>query len=424
MIRIEPKKRISGEIKVNGDKSISHRALIFSAMSKGYSEIENLSSAGDCYSTVKCLVKLGVEIEMGKTIRILGKGLGGFKEPEDILDVENSGTTIRLISGLLAGQPFFSVITGDSSLRRRPVDRVIVPLSLMGAEFWSRGNNKFPPVAVKGRYPLKPINYELPVASAQVKSAIIIAGLFTDGKSSITEPLPSRDHTERLLPAFGAKIEKNGNTVTVYGGQGLEGQKIYIPGDFSSASFFMVAGLIVPESEILIKDVGLNPGRIGLLGVIERMGGDIEVYHKKDMLNEPVGDILVRSSSLRGTVVKRDEIPILIDEVPLIAVLGAFAEGETVVNGAEELRVKESDRIKAIVTEFKKLKVDIEEMPDGFIIRGPSVPEGGRVESYNDHRIAMALAIAGLASKGPVEINNEGCVVISFPDFWDILNGL
>lgn len=424
MIKIEQKKRITGEIEVNSDKSISHRALIFASMSQGLSEIENLSSARDCYSTMKCLIKLGVEIEEGKTIKILGKGLRGFKEPEDVLDAENSGTTIRLLSGLLAGQEFLSVITGDNSLRKRPMDRVIKPLSLMGADFWARENNRFPPLAIKGKYPLRPIKYELPVASAQVKSAIIIAGLFADGETIVTEPLPSRDHTERLLPAFGARIEKNGNTVKVYGQQKLEGQKVYIPGDFSSASFFIVAGLIVPNSEIFIKNVGLNPGRIGLVDVIRRMSGDIEIHKKGDMLNEPIGDILVRSSRLKGTVVKKEEIPALIDEVPLIAVLGAYAEGETIVSGAEELRVKESDRIKAIVTEFRKLKVNIQELPDGFIIYGPSIPEGGIVESYNDHRIAMALAIAGLASKGEISINNEECVAISFPDFWDILKRL
>ncbi len=425
MIKIEPKSSgIKTEIRVNGDKSISHRVAIFSAMSKGISEIENFSSARDCYSTIKCLSALGIEIDIEKTIKIRGAGIRGFKEPNNILDAENSGTTIRLLSGLLAGQPFFSVLTGDDSLRRRPMDRVIVPLSLMGAEFWARENSKFPPIAIKGKYPLKPIDYNLPIASAQVKSAIIIAGLLAEGESRITEPLPSRDHTERLLPAFGAKLVKTGNTTVVYGNQELEGQKLYVPGDFSSASFFITAGLIVPDSEILIKDVGLNPGRIGLLNVIERMGGKIEVYHKEDVLNEPVGDLLVKSSQLKGTTVSKEEIPILIDEVPLIAVLGAYAEGETIVKGAEELRVKESDRIKAIVTEFKKLGVDIEEFPDGFVVSGPSIPRGGLVESYNDHRIAMALAIAGLSARGPVSINNEECVSISFPDFWDIMSRL
>jgi len=425
MITIEPRNRgIRAEIRVNGDKSISHRVAIFSAMSRGISEIENFSSARDCYSTIRCLRALGVDIEEGRKIKINGVGIRGFKEPEDILDAENSGTTIRLLSGLLAGQPFLSIITGDDSLRRRPMDRVIVPLSLMGAEFWARGNNRFPPMAIKGRYPLKPIEYRLPVASAQVKSALIIAGLLAEGESRIVEPLSSRDHTERLLPAFGARLKKEGNTVIVYGDQELESQKIYVPGDFSSASFFITAGLIVPGSEIVIRDVGLNPGRIGLLDVIKRMGGEVEVYQNEEILNEPVGDVVVKSSRLRGTTVSKEEIPILIDEVPLIAVLGAYAEGETVVRGAEELRVKESDRIRAIVTEFKKLGVDIEELPDGFVVYGPSIPNEGTVESYNDHRIAMALAIAGLSARGPVSINNEECVAISFPDFWHIMASL
>ena len=425
MITIEPRNRgIRAEIRVNGDKSISHRVAIFSAMSRGISEIENFSSARDCYSTIRCLRALGVDIEEGRKIKINGVGIRGFREPEDILDAENSGTTIRLLSGLLAGQPFLSIITGDDSLRRRPMDRVIVPLSLMGAEFWARGNNRFPPMAIKGRYPLKPIEYRLPVASAQVKSALIIAGLLAEGESRIVEPLSSRDHTERLLPAFGARLKKEGNTVIVYGDQELESQKIYVPGDFSSASFFITAGLIVPGSEIVIRDVGLNPGRIGLLDVIKRMGGEVEVYQKEEILNEPVGDVVVKSSRLRGTTVSKEEIPILIDEVPLIAVLGAYAEGETVVRGAEELRVKESDRIRAIVTEFKKLGVDIEELPDGFVVYGPSIPNEGTVESYNDHRIAMALAIAGLSARGPVSINNEECVAISFPDFWHIMASL
>jgi 3-phosphoshikimate 1-carboxyvinyltransferase len=425
MITIEPRNRgIRAEIRVNGDKSISHRVAIFSAMSRGISEIENFSSARDCYSTIRCLRALGVDIEEGRKIKINGVGIRGFREPEDILDAENSGTTIRLLSGLLAGQPFLSIITGDDSLRRRPMDRVIVPLSLMGAEFWARGNNRFPPMAIKGRYPLKPIEYRLPVASAQVKSALIIAGLLAEGESRIVEPLSSRDHTERLLPAFGARLKKEGNTVIVYGDQELESQKIYVPGDFSSASFFITAGLIVPGSEIVIRDVGLNPGRIGLLDVIKRMGGEVEVYQKEEILNEPVGDVVIKSSRLRGTTVSKEEIPILIDEVPLIAVLGAYAEGETVVRGAEELRVKESDRIRAIVTEFKKLGVDIEELPDGFVVYGPSIPNEGTVESYNDHRIAMALAIAGLSARGPVSINNEECVAISFPDFWHIMASL
>jgi len=425
MITIEPRNRgIRAEIRVNGDKSISHRVAIFSAMSRGISEIENFSSARDCYSTIRCLRALGVDIEEGRKIKINGVGIRGFREPEDILDAENSGTTIRLLSGLLAGQPFLSIITGDDSLRRRPMDRVIVPLSLMGAEFWARGNNRFPPMAIKGRYPLKPIEYRLPVASAQVKSALIIAGLLAEGESRIVEPLSSRDHTERLLPAFGARLKKEGNTVIVYGDQELESQKIYVPGDFSSASFFITAGLIVPGSEIVIRDVGLNPGRIGLLDVIKRMGGEVEVYQKEEILNEPLGDVVIKSSRLRGTTVSKEEIPILIDEVPLIAVLGAYAEGETVVRGAEELRVKESDRIRAIVTEFKKLGVDIEELPDGFVVYGPSIPNEGTVESYNDHRIAMALAIAGLSARGPVSINNEECVAISFPDFWHIMASL
>lgn len=422
MIKVEPKRKgIQTEIRVNGDKSISHRVAIFSAMSEGISEIENFSSAKDCYSTIKCLRALGVEIEEDKKVKIRGVGIKGFKEPNNILDAENSGTTIRLLSGLLAGQPFFSVITGDDSLRRRPMDRVIIPLSLMGAEFWARGDNRFPPMAVRGKYPLISIEYNLPIASAQVKSALIIAGLFAEGKSRITEPLPSRDHTERLLPAFGAKLEKDGNTVIVYGAQKLEGQKVYVPGDFSSASFFITAGLIVPDSEIIVRDVGLNPGRIGLLEVIKRMGGEVDVYYKKEVLNEPVGDVVVKSSQLKGTMVSKEEIPILIDEVPLIAVLGAYAEGETVVRGAEELRVKESDRIRAIVAEFRKLGVKIEELPDGFIVYGPSIPNEGTVESYNDHRIAMALAIAGLSARGPISINNEECVSISFPDFWNII---
>jgi len=425
MIKVEPRNRgIRAEIRVNGDKSISHRVAIFSTMSKGVSEIENFSSARDCYSTIRCLRAIGVDIEEGNKIKISGVGIRGFKEPENILDAENSGTTIRLLSGLLAGQPFLSIITGDDSLRRRPMDRIIVPLSLMGAEFWARGDNRFPPMAIKGRYPLRSIEYKLPIASAQVKSALIIAGLLAEGESKIVEPLPSRDHTERLLPAFGARLKKEGNTVIVYGAQELEGQKIYVPGDFSSASFFITAGLIVPDSEIVIRDVGLNPGRIGLLDVIRRMGGEVEVYQKREILNEPVGDVVVKSSKLRGTTVSKEEIPILIDEVPLIAVLGAYAEGETIVRGAEELRVKESDRIRAIVTEFKKLGVDIEELPDGFVVYGPSIPSEGIVESYNDHRIAMALAIAGLSARGPVSINNEECVAISFPDFWCIMASL
>jgi len=425
MIEIRPKVRgINTEIEVNGDKSISHRIAIFGAISNGITEIKNFSDARDCYSTLECLEALGVEIEKDKIIRIYGEGLQGFKEPVDIIDAGNSGTTIRLLSGLLAGQPFFSVITGDKSLRRRPMDRVVVPLSLMGGEFWARANNKYPPVAIKGRFPLKSIDYKLPIASAQVKSSIIIAALLAEGKSIITEPLPSRDHTERMLPAFGAKIIRENNTITVLGQPSLEGQKVYVPGDFSSASFFIVAGLIVPNSRLVIKNVGLNPGRIGLLKVIERMGGKVDVEIRGESLNEPFGDIYVESSELRGTTVSREEVPLLIDEIPLVAILGAYAEGKTSVTGAEELRVKESDRINAIWTEFKKFKLDIEELPDGFIVYGPKIPEGTDVESYNDHRIAMALAIAALNASSPVRIHNHECVDISFPRFWELLETL
>ncbi|MGB9681790.1 MAG: 3-phosphoshikimate 1-carboxyvinyltransferase [bacterium] len=425
MIEIERKtKGINTEMEVNGDKSISHRVAIFGAMSNGVTEIENFSDARDCHSTLECLMVLGVAIDFGERIEIKGKGLQNFKEPSDILNAGNSGTTIRLLSGLLAGQPFFSVITGDESLRRRPMDRVIVPLSLMGGEFWARGKNRYPPIAIKGRFPLRPIDYKLPVASAQVKSSIIIASLLAEGKSVVTEPLPSRDHTERILPFFGARVEKEGNSITIYGNPYLEGQKVYVPGDFSSASFFIVGGLIVPNSRIVIKNVGLNPGRIGLLNVIGRMGGRVRVEINGESLGEPFGDIYVESSNLSGTSISKEEVPLLIDELPLVAVLGAYANGETSVIGAEELRIKESDRIKAIVTEFRKLGVDIKELPDGFIVYGPNILEGATVESYNDHRIAMALAIAGLGARSNVKIRDYECVEISFPGFWSLLSQL
>lgn len=418
-------KGLRGTVTVPGDKSISHRAVMMGAIAEGETFIRNFLTGEDCLSTMKCFQQLGIEFRgpVNGELLVRGRGLHGLKEPEDILDAGNSGTTIRLITGLLSGQPFFSVISGDRSLNSRPMGRVAVPLRQMGAVIMGRRENTLAPLSIRGGK-LKGIDYISPVASAQVKSSILLAGLYAEGITSVSEPLKSRDHTERMLKYFGADLEIDGNRVAVRGGNVLRGGEITVPGDISSAAFLLVAATVVPDSDITIKNVGTNPTRDGIIIALRQMGADIEILDCREINGEPVSDIRVRSAGLRGATVEGALIPRMIDEIPALAVAAAAAEGETVVRDASELKVKESNRISAIVEELKKFGADIEELPDGFKIRPVGRLRGATVNSRRDHRIAMSMAVAGLISEGRTLISESDCVNISFPGFYDVLKSL
>jgi len=424
-IELTGKRYLRGEFVPPSDKSISHRAVILSSLAKGRSSVRNFLRAEDTLSTVSAFRALGVEIEERRDeLLIHGKGIRGLKEPGNVIDCRNSGTTMRLLSGVLAGSSFFSVLSGDDSLRRRPMQRVIAPLREMGAEIWGRDGDKYPPLAIRGGA-LKPVRYSLPVASAQVKSAILLAGLSAEGETEIVEPLQSRDHTERMLPAFGAEIAVKGLSVKVKGSAELKGRDTIVPGDFSSAAFFMVAALLMKGSELVIRNIGINPTRTGLMNVLKRMGADIAAEHLREISGEPVADIRCRGGNeLRAVSIGGDEIPLLIDEFPILCIAATRAEGVTSIAGAGELRVKESDRIKAIATELRKLGADLEEYPDGISIKGKAALRGCEVETYGDHRIAMSLSIAALMAEGTTIINNASCVDISFPGFFEELKRL
>jgi len=424
---IKKAKSLKGEIVPPPDKSITHRAIMFASLAEGKSVIRNPLMAEDPISTMNAFRMMGIEIEekAGNELVIHGKGLYGLREPFDVIDCGNSGTTVRLISGILSGNPFFSVLTGDDSLKQRPMARVINPLKEMGADISARSSDKYLPMAIKGKG-LKAINYNMPVASAQVKSCLILAGLYADGTTIITEPQKSRDHTERMLMSMGAEVEVEGLTIKVKGEgsrvRGVQPIDITIPSDFSSAAFFIAGALIVPDSEILIRNVCINPTRTGLLDVIKNMGGDVRIENMRDISGEPVAGIYCKSAgSLKAVKIGADIMPSLIDEFPILCVLATQADGVTEIRGAEELRVKESDRIKAMATELKKLGVELEEYPDGIAIKGKASLKGNLVESYHDHRIAMSLAIAALVAEGTMTINNPSCVDISFPGFFEEL---
>lgn len=410
------------KIKVPGDKSISHRAIMLGSIAEGITEIDGFLTGADCLSTISCFRQLGVQIERtGEHVIVHGVGLSGLSEPESILDVGNSGTTIRLISGILAGQNFTSVLTGDSSIRRRPMKRVLAPLIQMGAEVIGRENNNKAPFAIRGRG-LIGINYETPVASAQIKSAILLAGLYSEGTTKVIEPEKSRNHSEVMLKGFGAEIEEGENYSSIKGFPKLKGQKINIPGDISSAAFFIAAALIVPETELCIENVGLNKTRTGIIDIFKEMGGNIQIVNQRYTSGEKVGDIIVKYSKLKGIKFGGKIIPRLVDEIPVIAVAATQAEGTTIIYGAEELKVKESDRLKAISKELSKMGGDIVETEDGLIINGGSKLRFAECESYDDHRIAMSCAIAGLVSEGGVSVKDPSCVDISFPGFFDKIN--
>lgn len=421
-ITITSGKRLIGDITVPGDKSISHRAAMIGSLANGRTVIKNFLMGADCLSTLRCFRAMGVEvIKEGTTVNIIGRGLLGLSEPKDLLDVGNSGTTIRLMTGILAGQPFFSVLTGDDSIRRRPMARITEPLRAMGACIIGRDNGRLAPLAIKGSN-LQPIDYDSPVASAQVKSAVLMAGLFAEGTTTVTEPFRSRDHTERMLASFGAKINVDGHRVSVDGFPKLIAQPVNVPGDISSAAFFIVAAMLRQGSEIVIRDVCLNPTRNGIIEVLARMGGRIEVFNERVQSGEPVGDLLVKHSKLTGVVIEGELIPRMIDEIPILAVAAAFAEGETEVRDAEELKVKETNRIATICQELSKFGAEVEERPDGLIIRGGKRLKGAKCKSHGDHRIAMAMAVAGLAAEGQTCIEGWEAVDISFPTFKELLN--
>ncbi|MCX7995174.1 MAG: 3-phosphoshikimate 1-carboxyvinyltransferase [candidate division WOR-3 bacterium] len=418
-LRVKKCSIASGEIVVGGDKSITHRSLILGAIARGRTEILDYSRAEDCLSTLRCLKKLGAEIEIEKKkIVINGKGLRSLHEPDDVLDCGNSGTTMRLLAGLLAGQKFYSVLSGDDSLRKRPMERVIKPLKLMGARIESRQGG-FAPLAIRGNR-LEGIEYRLPVASAQVKSSLMLAGLYADSETIIEEPVPTRDHTERLFKFFGIKFIKKKNRIRVIPGQEFKGIRINIPNDISSAAFFVVLGCLIAK-KLILRNIGINPLRTGMIEVLKDSGALIEIKNQKVYAGEPVGDVFVKKHKPSPFVIGAPLIPTLIDEIPVLAVLATQLEGTSIIKDAAELRVKETDRLKAIAGELKKFGANIKELADGLMINGPSRLKGTVCESYNDHRIAMALTIAGLIADGETVIKNAQCIKISFPDFIDKL---
>ncbi len=401
-----------------GDKSMSHRAALLGGIASGTTRVDGFLRAEDCLSTLRCLRALGVRIdEDADHLTIHGARL---REPTDILDVGNSGTTIRLLTGMLAGQPFHSVITGDASIRRRPMDRVVEPLRRMGARISGEHGGRLAPLSIDGGG-LRGIAYTTPVASAQVKSAVLLAGLFAEGDTAVREPSLSRDHTERMLGAFGVAVARDGLTARVRGPAALRGASIRVPGDLSSAAYFLVAGALVPGSEVTVEAVGLNPTRTGILDILRMMGAPVEERDVRDEGGEPAGTVTVRSGRLRGTTVGGDLIPRAIDELPVVAVAACLADGETVIRDASELRVKESDRIGALARELGRLGAAIEPRPDGMVITGGRHFTGGRASSGGDHRIAMALAVAALCADGPVAIEDPECIQTSFPEFQSLL---
>lgn len=423
-MKVSKSSPLRGELTVPGDKSISHRAVMFGSISEGLTEITDFLQGADCLSTISCFRKMGIEIEnTGERILVHGRGLHGLTAPSETLDAGNSGTTTRLISGILAGQNFSSRLTGDASIQSRPMNRIIHPLREMGAQISSENENGCAPLLIRGTS-LHGIDYRSPVASAQVKSCILLAGLYADRETSVTEPALSRDHTERMLKSFGARVKRTGLTAQIFPESRLIGQKIQIPGDISSAAYFLAAALLVPGSEILLKNVGINPTRDGILQVIKKMGGDLQILNQRTISGEPVADLLVRHSSLNGTVIEGDLIPTLIDEIPILAVLASFAEGTTVIRNAEELKVKESDRLSIMVEGLLAMGAEVTGTDDGMIIRGGKPLRGTRIDSHKDHRIAMSFAVAGLTADGVTSIPDSGCVAISYPGFYEDLQKL
>jgi 3-phosphoshikimate 1-carboxyvinyltransferase len=423
--KVNQAKGLKGRISPPGDKSISHRAVILNAIAEGTAEISNYLSGDDVMSTVGCLKDLGVEIDVGPDKLVVhGVGLSGLREAQDILNAHNSGTTMRLLSGLLAAQSFLSTITGDESLRARPMDRVISPLRLMGASIWGKNGDVKAPLVIQGA-DLHGIVYEMPVASAQVKSAILLAALYAQGNTTIIEPVKSRDHTERMLRAMGAALNMSGNEVRLLPPtKSLQSMDVTVPSDISAAAYWLIAGAIHPDTRIELTGVGMNPTRSGIIDVLKEMGAKISIENEGKQGGEPVADIMIKSSELIGVDIGGELIPRLIDEIPVIAVAAAMAKGTTTIRDAGELRVKESDRITATVAELRKLGAKVEEIFDGMVIHGTGKLHGAECDSRGDHRMAMTLGVAGLVAEGDTVVYNAEAVNISYPDFWDDLNEL
>ena len=430
--------RLQGTIHVPGDKSISHRAALLGALATGTTRVRHFLAAGDCLATLSCLRALGVEWQLTEeehgvaSLELAGAGLHGLREPDDVLNVENSGTTLRLLPGILAGQPFTAVLTGDASLRTRPVDRIIEPLRQMGAQLVARDGDRLPPLTVRGGS-LQGIRYRPPVASAQVKSAVLLAGLFAEGETVVEEPLATRDHTERMLRQMGADVVReeptpdgppSGGNVRLQPPKSLSPLNLKVPGDISTAAFWLVAGAVHPEAELTLPDVGINPTRTGLLDVLSMMGATIDIGEQRMAGEEPVADIRITSSRLQGVEVGGELVPRLIDELPALAVAAAFAQGRTVVRDAAEMRVKETDRIAVLTSQLRRLGVAITERPDGFEIEGGGGLRGAAVSGAGDHRLTMALAIAGLLAEGETVVEDDAAVMVSYPGFWNDLEQL
>ena len=415
---------LKGEVQIPGDKSISHRGIMLGALAKGTTKITNFLQGADCLSTIGCFRQMGIEIEnTSNEVLVHGKGLHGLRAPQNTLDVGNSGTTMRLLCGILSPQAFASALTGDRSIQTRPMKRVIEPLSQMGADIQSLKGNGCAPLQIQGSR-LKGIHYQSPVASAQVKSCVLFAGMYADKTTSVTEPVLSRTHSELMLQHLGAKLSGEGTTVSIEPEPLLEAREIPVPGDISSAAYFIAAGLLVPHSQILIKNVGVNPTRSGMLKVCHAMGADIQYLNEHRDSGEPTADLLVTSSSLTGTVIEGEIIPTLIDELPMLAVMAAFAQGKTIIRNAEELKVKESDRIKAVTENLSAMGADITATCDGMIINGGRRLTGADIRTQKDHRIAMSFAVAALAAEGVTHIGDADCVNISYPEFYQDLQKL
>ena len=420
-MKINKVSKLNGTITVPADKSITHRAIMLSSLATGKSYINNYLKSDDCLMTMNAFKQMGVNIEQAEnSLTITGAGINGLKNPVKEIYAGNSGTTTRLLSGVLAGQKFSSTITGDASLSKRPMKRVIEPLSLMGANITAKENN-FLPMTISPKENLKAISYTSPVASAQVKSCILFAGLYADGTTTVTEPIKSRDHSERMFKTFGADISVDGLSVSVKKCNGLYAQEVTVPCDISSAAFFIVAGLIVPNSNIKILNVNINKTRDGILTVLKSMGAAIVLDNVRTVSGEDVADIEIKTSKLNSTSFGKEIVPSLIDEIPIIVLAATQAEGQTVISGAKELKVKESDRIHSVASQLNKMGADIKETDDGFIINGPTKLKGATVDSFDDHRIAMMLSIAGLTAEGETEILNSDCVKISFANFYEVL---
>ncbi|MBV9356629.1 MAG: 3-phosphoshikimate 1-carboxyvinyltransferase [Chloroflexi bacterium] len=419
--RVPPARRARGTVHLPGDKSVSHRAVLCNALADGSATVTNFSSGADCAATLRCLVQLGCAIDVDDSVvHVQGLGLGGLREPADVLDCGNSGTSLRLLSGILAGAGIFALLSGDGSLRRRPMARVVEPLRVMGAHIDGRDRGRLPPLAIGPVERLRGADHRLAVASAQVKSALLLAGLRADGPTTIVEPASTRNHTELLLRAMGASVEADGRQVRLNPVERLQAIDIAVPGDISSAAFWLTLACLVPESEVRVRRVGLNPTRTGFLTILQRMGAEVELTGVHDVAGEAVGDVVARTSRLYGTTVDGALIPLAIDELPLVALLGLFAEGETIVRDAAELHVKESDRIAAVAEGLTALGGDLTPTADGWVVRGGARLHSARVSSYGDHRLAMLFALAGSVAEG-VEIDGAAAVDVSYPGFWATL---